>query len=153
MYKKGDARARLLFCLLNYCFVFSTFSLPSASLDLKVPKVPISWPTSDPHDDLRVLSNDPRNNCETHFGSSSRLISYNRDLKSGRRPRWKRRWKSEFAFFQSLSRLLQVTLSNVGEPSQSWIPQNHIQVQKERGNFVVACVLPLYIVKLGISPS
>ena len=29
------------------------------------------------------------------------------------------------------------------------IPKNHIQVQKERGNFVVACVLPLYNLKLG----
>ena len=46
-----------------------------------------------------------------------------------------------------------LTLSNVGEPSWSWIPKNHIQVQKERGNFVVACVLPLYIGKLGIFKS
>ena len=46
-----------------------------------------------------------------------------------------------------------LTLSNVGEPSWSRIPKNHIQVQKERGNFVVACVLPLYIVKLGIFTS
>ena len=38
-----------------------------------------------------------------------------------------------------------LTLSNVGEPSWSRIPKNHIQVQKERGNFVVACLLPLYI--------
>ena len=43
-----------------------------------------------------------------------------------------------------------LTLSNVGEPSLSRIPKNHIQVQKEREYFVVACVLPLYIVKLGI---
>ena len=28
-------------------------------------------------------------------------------------------------------------------------PKNQIQVQKEGGNFVVACVLPLYNVKLG----
>ena len=27
------------------------------------------------------------------------------------------------------------------EPFQSWIPKNHIQVQKEGGNFVFACVL------------
>ena len=32
--------------------------------------------------------------------------------------------------------------------SQGWILKNHIQVQKEGGNFVVACVLPLYNVKL-----
>ena len=44
-----------------------------------------------------------------------------------------------------------LTLWNVCEPCQSWIPKNHIQVQKEGGNFVVACVLPLYNVKLGIS--
>ena len=36
-----------------------------------------------------------------------------------------------------------LTLSNEGEPSYNWIPKNHIQVQKERRNFVVACVLPL----------
>ena len=30
---------------------------------------------------------------------------------------------------------------------------NHSQVQKERGNFVVACVLPLYNLKLGILTS
>ena len=46
-----------------------------------------------------------------------------------------------------------LTLSNVGEPSKSGIPKNHIQVQKERGNFVLACVLPLYIVELGIFTS
>ena len=46
-----------------------------------------------------------------------------------------------------------ITLSNVGEPSKSWIPENHIQVQKERGNFVGACALPLYIVELGIFRS
>ena len=50
-------------------------------------------------------------------------------------------------YFQSL------TLSDVGEPSESWIPKNPIQIQKERGNFVVACVLPLYNVKLGIFTS
>ena len=31
------------------------------------------------------------------------------------------------------------------------MPKNDIQVQKERGNFVVACILPLCVVKLGIS--
>ena len=36
--KKRDARAKLMFCLLNLLvFFFFTFSLPSASLDLKVP--------------------------------------------------------------------------------------------------------------------
>ena len=45
--------------------------------------------------------------------------------------------KSEFALFQSSLRLLQVT--------------NFVsQVQKEGGNFVGACVLPLCDVKLGI---
>ena len=46
-----------------------------------------------------------------------------------------------------------LTLSNVGDSSESRILKNHIQVQKERGNFIVACVLPLYIVKLGIFTS
>ena len=41
----------------------------------------------------------------------------------------------------------------LGEPYQSWIPKNHSQVQIERGNFVVACVYPLYNVKLGIFTS
>ena len=50
-------------------------------------------------------------------------------------------------YFKSL------TLWNVGEPSKGWIPKNHIQVQKEGGNFVVACVLPLYNVKFGIFTS
>ena len=50
-------------------------------------------------------------------------------------------------YFQSL------TLSDVGEPSESWIPKNPIEFQKERGNFVVAGVLPQYNVKLGIFTS
>ena len=33
-----------------------------------------------------------------------------------------------------------LTLSNVGKPSWSWIPKDHIQVQKEKQNFVVACL-------------
>ena len=38
------------------------------------------------------------------------VLSINRDLKiRGRRQQRKRRWKSEFVFFQSSSRLLQVT--------------------------------------------
>ena len=36
MYKKCDASAKLLFCYKTYDF-FLTFSLPAASLDLKVP--------------------------------------------------------------------------------------------------------------------
>ena len=42
------------------------------------------------------------------------------------------------------------TLSNVGELSWSWIPKSRIQFQKEKENFVVACLRPLYNVKLGI---
>ena len=38
MYKKRDARAKLLFAYKTFCFFF-TFSLPSASLDLKVPDI------------------------------------------------------------------------------------------------------------------
>ena len=52
-----------------------------------------------------------------------------------------------FNLYRDYSKSL--TLWNVGEPSKGWIPKNHIQVQKEGGNFVVACVLPLYNVKLG----
>ena len=53
-----------------------------------------------------------------------------------------RRLKSEFGFFQSLSQLFLPTLSNVGEPARNWIPRDHIQVQKEKQNFVVACLCP-----------
>ena len=46
-------------------------------------------------------------------------LRYTRDLKiRGRRGQRKRRWKSEFAFFQSSSRLRQVTNF---EPSLSWL--------------------------------
>ena len=45
--------------------------------------------------------------------------------------------KKEVRFQSSSS----VTLSNVGEPSYSRIPKNQIEVQKERGNFVVASVV------------
>ena len=41
-------------------------------------------------------------------------------------------------------------MSNVGEPSWSWIPKNRTQFQKEKENFVVACLRPPYNVKLGI---
>ena len=34
------------------------------------------------------------------------------------------------------------TLSNVGEPSWSWISRNHIEAQKEKYNSVVACLRP-----------
>ena len=44
--------------------------------------------------------------------------------------------KKLIAFFQSLSRLflstLPLTFSNVSETSWSWIPRDHIQVQKEK---------------------
>ena len=60
-----------------------------------------------------------------------------------RRPR-KRRLKNEFAFFQSLSRLLHFIYfvkckRTLFEPP---IPKNHIQVQKEKENLAVACLRP-----------
>ena len=66
-----------------------------------------------------------------------------------RRPR-KRRLKSEFAFFQSLSRLLQLIYFvkskwTVFEP----IPKNPIQVQKEKENLTVVCLREI----IGIFPS
>ena len=71
-----------------------------------------------------------------------------------RRRQTKRPWKSEFASFQSSSRLLPVSnFVRCRRTSESWIPKNAIQIQKERGNFVVACVLPLYNVKLSIFTS
>ena len=33
-----------------------------------------------------------------------------------------------------------LTLSNVGGPSWSWMLRDHIQVQKEKQNFVVGCL-------------
>ena len=80
---------------------------------------------------------------------------YYRDLKiQGWRRQRKRCWKSEFPFFQSSSRLLQVT----NFVKSRWTPlklhpKNHSHVQKQGENFVVACVLPLYNVKLGIFTS
>ena len=57
-----------------------------------------------------------------------------------RRPR-KRGLKSEFVFFQSLWRLLQliyfVKCKQTLELSR--IPKNHIQVHKEKENLAVAC--------------
>ena len=54
----------------------------------------------------------------------------------------KRGLKSEFAFFQSLSRLLHFIYfvkckRTLFEPL---IPKNHIQVQKEKENLAVACL-------------
>ena len=50
--------------------------------------------------------------------------------------------KSEFEFFQSLSRLLQLIykLSNVSELLLNQIPKNHIQVQKEKENLAFTCL-------------
>ena len=46
-----------------------------------------------------------------------------------------------------------LTLSNVGEPSWSWILRDHMQVQKEKLNFVVACLRPPYNPKLRVFTS
>ena len=46
-----------------------------------------------------------------------------------------------------------LTLSNVGEPSWSWILGDHMQVQKEKLNFVVACLRPPYNPKLRVFTS
>ena len=59
-----------------------------------------------------------------------------------RRREWKRH-ESELAFFQSSSRLLQVTDFVKFRWTLLKLNKSHIQVQKERGNFVVTCVLPL----------
>ena len=42
------------------------------------------------------------------------------------------------------------TLSNASELFWSWISINHIQVHKEKENFVIACLRPSQNVKLGI---
>ena len=57
----------------------------------------------------------------------------------------KRRYKSEFAVFQSSSRLFHLAsaLSNVRDLSWSWVPKSLIEVKKEIEqieNFVVACL-------------
>ena len=44
-------------------------------------------------------------------------------------------------------------LSIVGELSWSWIPKDHVQVQNEKENFVVACLRSQQNVKLGIFTS
>ena len=77
---------------------------------------------------------------------STAIPFINRDLKiqgRWRRPR-KRHVKREFVFLQSWLRLLDptvFTLSNVGEVSWSWIPKNHIQVEKGKQNFVVYLII------------
>ena len=43
-----------------------------------------------------------------------------------------------------------LTLSNEGKLSRNFIPENHIQDQKERENFAVACLRPPLELKLGI---
>ena len=73
-------------------------------------------------------------------GGKTRLLRWprqdftNREFKIPRRRQLrKRRLKSEFAFFQPLSQLLNsFTLSNASELFLSRIPKNHIQVQKEK---------------------
>ena len=52
-------------------------------------------------------------------------------LRTAKRRRWKFPFKSKFTTFQSSSRLFQLTLSNVSVLSWSWVPKNHIQVEKE----------------------
>ena len=55
----------------------------------------------------------------------------------------KRCLKSELAFFQSSSRLIQLTFFvKCRRTLLSWIPNNHIQGQKEKENFVEACLRP-----------
>ena len=55
----------------------------------------------------------------------------------------KRCLKSELAFFQSSSRLIQLTFFvKCRRTLLSWIPNNHIQGQKEKENFVRACLRP-----------
>ena len=55
----------------------------------------------------------------------------------------KRCLKSELAFFQSSSRLIQLTFFvKCRRTLLSWIPNNHIQGQKEKENFVETCLRP-----------
>ena len=55
----------------------------------------------------------------------------------------KRCLKSEFAFLQSSSRLIQLTFFvKCRRTLLSWIPNNHIQGQKEKENFVETCLRP-----------
>ena len=55
-------------------------------------------------------------------------------------------------FFQSISWLFQLAyfVTNASELFWSWISINHIQVHKEKENFVIACLRPSQNVKLGI---
>ena len=84
---------------------------------------------------------------------STAIPFINGDLKiqgRWRRPR-KRHVKREFVFLQSWLRLFHLTaftLSNVGKLSWSWIPKNHIQVEKGKQNFVVYMII--FSIKLDI---
>ena len=53
-----------------------------------------------------------------------------------------------FSLYRDYSNSL--TLSNASELFWSWISINHIQVHKEKENFVIACLRPSQNVKLGI---
>ena len=78
-------------------------------------------------------------------------IVFNRDLKiRGRRRQRKHRLKSQFPFIQSSSWQFQLSYFVKCWQILSWIPKNRIQFQKEKENFVVACLRPPYNVKLGI---
>ena len=66
-------------------------------------------------------------------------------------------WQREYCLkvnlhFFSLSRNYSYLhiLWNVGEPSWSWIPMDHIQVQSENLNFFVACLLSDLIFVLSV---
>ena len=53
-----------------------------------------------------------------------------------------------FSVYREYSNSL--TLSNASELFSTWISINHIQVHKEKENFVIACLRPSQNVKLGI---
>ena len=57
---------------------------------------------------------------------------YVRDCDSRTRPQRKRHFKNEFVFFSVFVAIILTHLLclNVGEPSRSWISENHIQVKK-----------------------
>ena len=95
-------------------------------------------------DAVPSLQLQPRYNGEKVSKDAASPLSDSRKFKIPRRRRPRKRGlKSEFAFFQSLSRLLQlIYLVKCKRLFLSRIPKNYIQAQKEEENLAFACLRP-----------
>ena len=111
-------------CFANQTYCFLTFSLPFASLDLKVPSHPLRrhWERYDP---LLVLFEDHRHVSPLSIYSGS-LLCVLRDLtiRQRRRP-FRRRWKIPFSFYLKRVRsLIQTRRRHLGTTLQIFVLGN-----------------------------